>query len=117
MKYFKKIMKENINKIKKCKLFNRIKEDELEALLSCLNAKLIKYDKKRYIKHKIINFVNKSIGEFWHKKLPRLSCSLALNVPTCFASKNFVLFAKALRTLLACAGLKPKLVLALTRCI
>ena len=45
MKYFKKIMKENINKIKKCKLFNRIKEDELEALLSCLNAKLIKYDK------------------------------------------------------------------------
>ena len=38
-------MKENINKIKKCKLFNRIKEDELEALLSCLNAKLIKYDK------------------------------------------------------------------------
>ena len=47
MKYFKKIMKENINKIKKCKLFNRIKEDELEALLSCLNAKLIKYDNKK----------------------------------------------------------------------
>ena len=26
-------------------MFNRIKEDELEALLSCLNAKLVKYDK------------------------------------------------------------------------
>ena len=38
-------MIENLNKIKKCKLFNRIKEDELEALLSCLNAKLVKYDK------------------------------------------------------------------------
>ena len=40
-------MKEKISEIKKCSLFNRIKEEDLEALLSCLNAKIVEYDKNQ----------------------------------------------------------------------
>ena len=51
---------------------------------------------------------------FDNKSSPGCLAALALNVPTCFASKKFFLFAKALRTLLACAGLFTKLVRVLT---